>query len=551
MGHRVRTSVSALRASPGFLWAFSSALGLLLSPALYTLTGGVAFGAPHPCTRAPAPLPQLQRRLSRSERSGDWRAVAQQAEEAEEILRSEQAPRGALRCAAGLAAEAYFFLSAEREERALHSARGISAGLRLLSYLNAPPEAQLLERFRLLWRRLREAQGDAQWLEAGAPRWIRIPRRERPLRLWIAPPQQTLWRSICGASLRCRAPLTFSLVLPAGDSLKLPLSPGTYQLRWGGPCVDVAERWTLAAGDRRGAPELGLELPDQRCTSRLQVYDYQGPVEGAQLTTLEGSPLDERALFEGSSVRVSAPGYQPEEVVVPSEGRPLSIELRRCAGHITPQLEPADAVLTGGARLIWGAVNRVRVARAGYVPWEGTITPPRPDRCPPPPTPLSVKLRRALTVNLISQETTPVETTESLLDGFPVDLQKIERPPGRYQLSVELDGRGQLLTELEIPPCERTRCLPLSHDLTLPPPREFALAPSLHIAYAGVAISTLGLLYGAKQWHGQTVYRALESSTERSALRSQIQRERVAAFSLTFGGLLLSTLGFTFSSLGP
>ena len=188
---------------------------LLLSPALFELRGGIAAGAPHPCAGAPEPLPQLQRRLSRSERSGDWRAVAQQAEEAEEILRSDQASRAYLRCAAELAAEAYFFLSADREERALNSARGLGAALRILSYLDTRPEAQLLERFRLLWRRLREAQGDEQWLEAGAPRWIQIPRRARPLRLWIAPPQQELWQSLCGASLRCRAPLAFSLILPA------------------------------------------------------------------------------------------------------------------------------------------------------------------------------------------------------------------------------------------------------------------------------------------------------------------------------------------------
>lgn len=518
----------------------SRAIVCLLAAA-WVLEPGVTAAAPtHPCDIAlSAPgVAELAARLARSNDPEAWRAVGATARAlAEAGSELSDADRG---CAAYVAGSAAFFLSADRGTRRAEAARAVAAFA--LAERLAPAAMtgrQARNRLQTAWRRMGAVAG---WLTG-----------ERPVRVSVSPPSAIgagqlrftpstpgAWSQVCPED-RCGPFPAITVPHPEAGLGTFSLRPGAYTVERLAACGATRAAVTV---DRAGPIELPPPAP---CLARLEVRDARdgdGPPPTVTVRGSDGVILDAGAVpVERAPVKVSAPGYQPLTVELPSRGGPAAVALERCPVKLVVLTQPEGARIEGDGPGPWGA-RVVRARKAGHGPIEVTVEVPPPDACDAEADSISTHtaqlvLPRSVTVQARGPAGDALTLGKLVVQGEPVDAMGFHRPPGRYAWQAMHAQYGVTTGQVEVGPCLANDCSPVVLTVRFARPEAERSRGPLLVMGAGGIVFGLGALAGVAAWQTNQDIRSYSTKAEVGVpLEDLVARRDDQA--LTADGLMLT-----------
>lgn len=403
----------------------SSALWLGLSLLMCT-PAGAAPRTPCEVVDLPASVEALKTRIKTRNRS----AFAPIARDAAAL--STQGTPAARACAHYIAGAAWFFLSAGRSERVRHAAQAaqhLVAAQALAPTLMKGRQPQ--SRLRTVWQRL-----GTGWLPRGPAVGVTVPAGTGMLTL-SAPPET-------GVSLTIPIPL-------ASTAKTIQLRPGRWQMSLQTDCGTSNALRTINAGS------LSLPTPSP-CAVRLQPRDAAGPITDFQVVDRTGKPI-KRIDARHNPVTITARGYRPTAVKLPTAGGALPVTLTRCPVKVVPHIRPPDAKVQGAGSHAWGTVT-LSARRAGYTDLKQVVQIPRPKTCKDAQHAVDLSMRRAVAVVAVDASGEPVVLSRLWINESVTPVTGLALPMGLYRYQAEHPGLGTVSGAFTVRTCSTASCEP-------------------------------------------------------------------------------------------
>ncbi len=526
----------------------------------------------------------LQKKLAQSDGVGQWQKLIKAIQERIEVISQREAESNEkdinLSCGYYLLAEAYFFISAATQNEGFYTFQA-QQWLYKSEILNPGVLLEEQASFRLeeLWNRLAKLFKKEKWVSApskaqlttfGKSQFTQSQKlylleieSSKPFDLKFGLPKslQNKWQAICGLSLDCQKPLTWSLSIKRNQKVILPILPGLFEFEFSGPCLKtpIIQQFQLPSTQV-------FEVPSMQCFSKLIVVDQISQEEmGDFFLNGQKQTQTEILIPEGKEIEISHPAYQKKiGQIVPNDGSVLKVELSRCAIPIEWKVTPSDAQVKGLKQMIWGEETSFEISRSGYVTQTYRVTPSKPEDCAQAIETRLVEMSRAFEIEAKNEFGGVLPAYALQINQLPVSeikqqngrnqthwIMPLQRRAGTYRFEAKADSYETIKGDFNIPPCDQKVCTTPKFQINFEPIEKEALHWK-GMTYSGIVMGLAGVL-GLYMAHQKLEIYQVQSATQNSQLNEihnqSIQDQQNLAMALLGLGLTTTVSSFVIPML--
>lgn len=536
------------------------------------------------CAPSTHTFDDLQKKLAQSDGLGQWQKLIKAIQERIEVISQREAESHAkdinLSCGYYLLAEAYFFISAATQNEGFYTFQA-QQWLYKSEVLNPGVLLQEQASFRLeeLWYRLAKLFKKEKWVSAPSKAQLttfgksQFTQSQKLYLLEIESPKpfdlkfglpkslQNKWQAICGLSLDCQKPLTWSLSIKSNQKVILPILPGLFEFEFSGPCLKtpIIQQFQLPSTQL-------FEVPSMQCFSKLIVVDQISQEEmGDFFLNGQKQKQTEVLIPEGQMIDIAHPAYQSKtQQIVPNDGSELKIELSRCAIPIEWKVTPSDAQVKGLKQMTWGEETSFEISRSGYVTQTYRVSPSKPEDCAQAVETRLVEMSRAFEIEAKNEFGGLLPAYALQINQLPVSeikqqngrkqthwIMPLQRRAGTYRFEAKADSYETIKGDFNIPPCDQKVCTTPKFQIHFEPIEKETLYWK-GMTYSGLVMGLAGVLglYMAHQKLNEYQIQSLTQSSQLNELHNQtIQDQQNLSLALLGLGLTTTVSSFVIPML--